>query len=234
MAEPDQKRGRLEELLDSEQVRQLFIYGGKEVILNLDVMEVVFLYQALPHIRNRLKKEHVWNLLYNEKLVPQLLELGIEPKRLGDDDRQNCLAWAFALKMYRMEVSPDDQVPSKWYVMGEMRNAEVERGVRIFFRKDPPDFYVEFRVPELRANLRAKVVRVLFDEIMDNPSFKTQRFIGFLMTEWAVTGKSRAVQQLAQVIYIFLNNDFSMVVTWHNGSIFDRAKKTFYVREKIE
>lgn len=230
--EPNTKRGRLEGLLNSEQVRQLFIYGGKEVILNLDVMEVVFLYQALPHIRERLKREHVWNLLYNEKIVPQLLELGIEPKRLGDDDRQNCLAWAFALKMYRMEVPSETPVPSKWYVMGEMRSAEVERGVRITFTKNRPDFIVEFRVPAFRTDLRAKVIRVLFDELMENPSLKTQNFLRFVTTQWAVTDKSSAVQQLAQVIYIFLNNDFSMVVTWHNGSNLDRSKD-FYVREKL-
>lgn len=230
--EPDTKRGRLEELLNSEQVRQLFIYGGKEVILNLDVMEVVFLYQALPHIRERLKREHVWNLLYNEKIVPQLLQLGIEPKRLGDDDRQNCLAWAFARKMYRMEVPPETPDPSKWYVMGEMRGAGVRRGARVSFERTRPDFKVGFRVPYLRADLRAKVVRVLFEETMDNPSFETSPFNEVITTQWAVTDKSSAVQQLAQVIYIFLNNDFSMVVTWHNGSNLDRSKD-FYVREKL-
>ena len=141
--EPNTKRGRLEELLNSEQVRQLFIYGGKEVILNLDVMEVVFLYQALPHIRSRLKREHVWNLLYNEKLVPQLLELGIEPKRLGDDDRQNCLAWAFARKMYRMEVPSETPDPSKWYVMGDMRSEGAPHDTQIVFERNGGFFFRE-------------------------------------------------------------------------------------------
>lgn len=233
MAEPDTKRGRLEELLNSEQVRQLFIYGGKEVILNLDVMEVVFLYQALPHIRNRLKKEHVWNLLYNEKLVPQLLELGIEPKRLGDDDRQNCLAWAFALKMYRLEVPSETGPPSKWYVMGEMRSKDVTERVTLLFQKQQTEFSLGFVVTSFQTDMRAKVVRVLFDETMSNPSFSSRVFNGRISTEWVVTYKNSAVQQLAQIIYIFLSNGFQMVVNWHNGNYVDPSRE-FLVREKLE
>lgn len=228
--EPNTKRGRLEELLNSEQVRQLFIYGGKEVILNLDVMEVVFLYQALPHIRERLKREHVWNLLYNEKIVPQLLELGPNPKRVGDDDRQNCLAWAFALKMYRMEVP--SETGSKWYVMGVMRN-NIRQGVHVNIKETRNDFSLRFTVPVSHVHTRAQVVQALFEETMNNPSFHSESSRGLIRTHWDVSDSLSAVQQLAQIIYIFLSNGFQMMVNWHNRKFVDPRKK-FFVREKIE
>jgi hypothetical protein len=231
--EPDTKRGRLEELLNSEQVRQLLIYGGKEVILNLDVMEVVFLYQALPHVRNRLKRERVWNLLYNEKIVPQLLELDPNPKRLGDDDRQNCLAWAFALKMYRLQVPSETGPPSKWYVSGELFERNTESSAKINFQNMRGDYIVQFSLPYSHVHIRTQVVQVLLEETMNNPSFETSNFSAFVRMSWEVSDPFSALQQLAQVIYVFLSNGFQMVVNWHNGNYFDRPKQ-FIVREKLE
>lgn len=231
--EPNTKRGRLEELLNSEQVRQLFIYGGKEVILNLDVMEVVFLYQALPHIRERLKREHVWNLLYNEKIVPQLLELGPNPKRVGDDDRQNCLAWAFALKMYYLEVPTETTgKTSKWYVQGGMRHKDIRQGARVFFEVTRMDYSLRFTVPVSHVHMRAQVAQALFEETMNNPSFESQSYADIIRTHWDVSDSLSAVQQLAQIIYIFLSNGFQMIVNWHNRKFVDPPKK-FFVREKL-
>lgn len=228
--ERDTKRGRLEELLSADQVRRLFILGGKELILELDVMEMVFVYQALPPIRNRLKAEHVWNLIYNEKLVPQMLKLGIEPKRLGDDERQNCLAWAFALKMYSLEVS--DETPSQWYVEGKMRAANSSGSDTIIFESFRGSFDIGFYTRSVF--MRGDIIRELFDDNKYNPSFYVNKLnADEFHTRWNVVGTSPAVQQLGQVIYVFLSKGYSMVVHWHNGDYIARPKQ-FQVRERLE
>ena len=233
--EPNTKRERLQDLWDPEQVRKIFVLGGKEVILELDVMEVTFAYEAYPQIRERFKTEHLWNMIYHEKIVPQLLDLGLEPRKLGDNERQNCLAWVFALKLYSLEQPElfERYEPSRWYCEGTMRNQDITRGVSIRFDKNTMGFALTFKVPVFYAHMRAEIVRELFEETMNNPSFSSEMtFDGLIRTEWEITGAGPAVQQLARVIYTFLRQGFSMVVNWHNRNYKDPPKQ-FYVREKI-
>ena len=57
-------------------------------------------------------------------------------------------------------------------------------------------------------------------------------FSGYFRISFEVADASSAVQQLAQVIYMFLNEGFSMVVQWHNGTDVFRPKE-FRIREKL-
>ena len=222
--EPNIKRERLQDLWDPEQVRKIFVLGGKEFLLELDVMEVAFAYEAYPQIRERFKTEHLWNMIYHEKIVPQLLDLGLEPRTLGGNERQNCLAWAFALKMYSLENPSESNrdKPSKWYCNGEFRRADGASG-----RVTLIGNFIFFDVDIFNHNIRARVLREYVDEIVTNPSFATQMLEDRIQTCW----KGMKMQHLAYVLSVFLNEGFSMVVHWHNGSY--NNSKSFFVREKL-
>lgn len=79
-----------------EQVRFMLKTG---VLLKMDMLDVVWAYEAFKDIRPDFHAKHYWNKLWTEKVKPMFPE-GQPFKHFGDE-RKNCLAWYFAFRLTR-------------------------------------------------------------------------------------------------------------------------------------
>lgn len=94
-----QKRLRLdnEEFLKFLQVVKA---GNLEFLKQLDVIDVIFIYEAFPEVRNRFKTHEVWKSIYYDTIVPQMKARGVNITRdtIGNNFRHVCIAWFFAFR----------------------------------------------------------------------------------------------------------------------------------------
>lgn len=96
----DPKRGRFDMWTEQQVIDMLFM-GGREVLLTIDVMDLIFIYQAYPGVRERFDRDDTWSYIYLERVVKVLeRDEGISPPRVGRDNRKNCIAWHLAYQQY--------------------------------------------------------------------------------------------------------------------------------------
>lgn len=99
----DPKRGRFDTWTEKQVLDMLFM-GGREVMKTIDVMDLIFMYQAYPGVRERFDRDDTWSYIYLNRVVMVMeRDEGISPRRVGPDNRKNCIAWYLAYQQYLYE-----------------------------------------------------------------------------------------------------------------------------------
>lgn len=83
------------------QVEQMLFMGNRDLLREIPLIDLIFIYESYPRVRERFNRANLWDWLFQEKVMYVVKEMeGYTTQRVGPDARKNCMAWYFAFEQY--------------------------------------------------------------------------------------------------------------------------------------
>lgn len=189
-----------------EQVRKIFVYGNTELLANMDVMDIIFAYEAYPFIRPRFKTDHLWHTIFLNNVTNMLKKIDMTPFVLGDNERHNCLAWHFATVQRSHTLIKHPLGSFGYHMDNRLAHPESDKYIHVDY-----NFYqMTISIPEEFIKIRNDIVNTA--ELLNEPSLSISNHMGYLRTHWNPGDFQKSFIQLAQAYYVLLQAGWSFRV----------------------
>lgn len=211
------KRARIDPPWTDRQVKEMLKSG---VLLQLDVMEIIWAYEAYPNIRQWFIDHSVWDQVWVKKLQPMYPQ-GTVFTHFGHP-RRNCLAWYIA---QRYAYQKNDE---KFHVLPHfVKNTPSDDRVYVTVFMSYEDFpasiscQCDMGVLQLRGRALREIPGMAENSALSISAHSNGYFV------WAPDTVQEFHVQLAHLIYIILDMGFYAPV------IAMGQNKKYFIREKI-